>query len=140
MTDASTTKTGSFSIYNLATLPQDLSSGLVVFLVALPLCLGIALASDAPLFSGLLTGIIGGLVVGASAARTPALAARPLGSPPLLPRRLPISDRLKPSCSRWSSVVPCRYCSASSRQVHIGLFSIERDQGTVGSDRGDSNP
>jgi MFS superfamily sulfate permease-like transporter len=38
---------------------------LVVFLVALPLCLGIALASNAPLSSGLLAGIIGGMVVGA---------------------------------------------------------------------------
>jgi len=37
---------------------------MVVFLVALPLCLGIALASGAPLFSGLLAGIIGGIVVG----------------------------------------------------------------------------
>lgn len=44
--------------------PSDLMAGLVVFLVALPLCLGIALASGAPLFSGLLSGIIGGLVVG----------------------------------------------------------------------------
>lgn len=44
--------------------PQDLLSGLLVFLVALPLCLGIAEASDAPLFSGLLAGIVGGLVVG----------------------------------------------------------------------------
>src|SRR5712675_390402 len=43
---------------------HDLSAALVVFLVALPLCLGIALASGAPLFSGLLTGIIGGIVVG----------------------------------------------------------------------------
>ncbi len=42
----------------------DLPAGLVVFLVALPLCLGIALASGAPLFSGLITGIIGGVVVG----------------------------------------------------------------------------
>ena len=48
-----------------STLKHDLTSGLVVFLVALPLCLGIALASGAPLFSGLLAGIIGGLVVGA---------------------------------------------------------------------------
>jgi MFS superfamily sulfate permease-like transporter len=42
---------------------KDLPAGLVVFLVALPLCLGIALASGAPAFSGLITGIIGGLVV-----------------------------------------------------------------------------
>lgn len=45
-------------------LPSDLKAGLVVFIVALPLCLGVALASNAPLFSGLLGGIIGGIVVG----------------------------------------------------------------------------
>lgn len=44
-------------------IKHDLPSGLVVFLVALPLCLGIALASDAPLLSGVLCGIIAGLVV-----------------------------------------------------------------------------
>lgn len=43
---------------------QDLVAGLVVFLVALPLCLGVALASDAPLFSGIIAGVIGGIVVG----------------------------------------------------------------------------
>lgn len=46
------------------TMPRDLLSGIVVFLVALPLCLGIALASGAPLFSGLIAGIVGGIVVG----------------------------------------------------------------------------
>ncbi len=45
-------------------LRYDLPSGLVVFLVALPLCLGIALASDAPLFSGVITGVIAGILVG----------------------------------------------------------------------------
>ncbi len=44
---------------------KDIPAGLVVFLVALPLCLGISIASGATPFSGLIAGIIGGLVVGA---------------------------------------------------------------------------
>lgn len=43
---------------------QDFTAGMVVFLVALPLCLGIALASNAPIISGILSGIVGGIVVG----------------------------------------------------------------------------
>lgn len=47
-----------------ANLKYDLPSGIVVFLIAVPLCLGIALASGAPLFSGMISGIIGGIVIG----------------------------------------------------------------------------
>ena len=43
---------------------RDLASSLAVSLVAIPLCLGIAKASGAPLFSGLVAGMVGGLVVG----------------------------------------------------------------------------
>lgn len=43
---------------------NDLSASLVVFLVAVPLCLGIALASGAPLFAGIISGIVGGIIVG----------------------------------------------------------------------------
>jgi len=56
-------KQPSFLGLSFSTIKQDLPAGLVVFLVALPLCLGIALASGAPLFSGLIAGIVGGLVV-----------------------------------------------------------------------------
>jgi MFS superfamily sulfate permease-like transporter len=46
------------------TAAADIPASIVVFLVALPLCLGVALASGAPLFSGLIAGIVGGIVVG----------------------------------------------------------------------------
>jgi MFS superfamily sulfate permease-like transporter len=49
--------------YYLTHLRHDIPAGVVVFLVALPLCLGIALASGAPLFSGIIAGIIGGVFV-----------------------------------------------------------------------------
>lgn len=48
----------------LQNLRHDLPASVVVFFVAMPLCLGIALASGAPLFSGIIAGITGGIVVG----------------------------------------------------------------------------
>jgi MFS superfamily sulfate permease-like transporter len=45
-------------------LPRELLASVVVFLVALPLCMGIAIASGMPPAKGLITGIVGGLVVG----------------------------------------------------------------------------
>jgi MFS superfamily sulfate permease-like transporter len=53
-------------------LKHDLPASIIVFLVAVPLCLGIALASGAPLFSGIIAGIVGGIVVGS-------LSGSPLG-------------------------------------------------------------
>jgi MFS superfamily sulfate permease-like transporter len=47
----------------LANIKYDIPASIVVFLVAVPLCLGIALASGAPLFSGIIAGIVGGIVV-----------------------------------------------------------------------------
>ena len=52
---------------SLAAAPRDFAASIVVFLVAMPLCMGIAIASGVPPEKGLITGIIGGLVVGALA-------------------------------------------------------------------------
>ncbi|MFQ3349719.1 MAG: MFS superfamily sulfate permease-like transporter [Candidatus Arcticimaribacter sp.] len=48
----------------LKNFKNDFPASVVVFFVAIPLCLGIALASGAPLFSGLIAEIIGGVFVG----------------------------------------------------------------------------
>lgn len=62
----------SINLSPLKNFKDDLPAGIVVFLVAMPLCLGIAMASGAPLFSGIIAGIIGGIIVGS-------LSGSPLG-------------------------------------------------------------
>lgn len=65
MTETLITNFRKLRVYKKRQLKFDFIAAIVVFLVAIPLCLGIALASGAPLFSGILSGIIGGIVVGA---------------------------------------------------------------------------
>lgn len=55
------------SLFPAASFSRDFTASIVVFLVALPLCMGIAIASGVPPEKGLITGIIGGIVVGALA-------------------------------------------------------------------------
>lgn len=65
MTDKSLSEASLRKYFLGKNLKKDLPASIVVFLVALPLCLGIALASGAPLFAGILTGIIGGVIASA---------------------------------------------------------------------------
>ena len=58
-----TTSSHNSSFGVLSNLRDDIPAGIAVFLVAVPLCLGIAMASGAPLFSGLIAGIMGGIMV-----------------------------------------------------------------------------
>jgi MFS superfamily sulfate permease-like transporter len=52
------------SFFMSAIFRKDALAGIIVFFIALPLCLGIAQASGAPLFSGIVAGVIGGIVIG----------------------------------------------------------------------------
>lgn len=57
-------QSNSFLGINFTHIKNDIPAGVIVFLVAVPLCLGIALASGAPLFSGIIAGMVGGILVG----------------------------------------------------------------------------
>ena len=58
---------GALNLPKMSIVGRDLTASIVVFLVAMPLCMGIAVASGVPPEKGLITGIIGGIVVGALA-------------------------------------------------------------------------
>ncbi|MFM7856855.1 MAG: SulP family inorganic anion transporter [Flammeovirgaceae bacterium] len=73
-----------FNYYKIIWLRHDLAGGLSVFLVALPLCLGIALASGAPLYAGIISGIVGGLVVASISGSPLAVSGPAAGLTPLV--------------------------------------------------------
>ena len=64
MTKSGVEGAGAAGSHPRSVLASDVPASLVVFLVAVPLCMGIALASGAPIMSGLIAGVVGGLVVG----------------------------------------------------------------------------
>ncbi|TYP90155.1 SulP family sulfate permease [Sphingobacterium allocomposti] len=70
------TRTSAFLKLSKRDLKYDFPASVVVFLVALPLCLGIAMASGAPLLAGIVTGVVGGIVV-ASISKSPLSVSGP---------------------------------------------------------------
>ena len=90
-------------VLSLATLPRDLTAGLVVFLVALPLCLGVALASNAPLFSGVLAGIVGGILVGILSGSHTSVSGPAAGLTAVVVAQIAALGRFRRFCWPWSS-------------------------------------
>ena len=123
-----------------ATLPRDITSGVVVFLVALPLCLGVALASGAPLFSGVLAGIVGGILVGLLSGSQTSVSGPAAGLTAVVAAQI-LSLGSFPAF--LLAVV-----LAGLIQIGLGLaragfiaafFPTQRDQGVAGRHRGDSD-
>ena len=83
---------------------KDFAAGLVVFLVALPLCLGIALASNAPLISGLVAGCVGGLVVSWVSGSHTSVSGPAAGLTAVVAHQLTTLGPSKRSCWQCSSV------------------------------------
>ncbi len=122
-------------------LIADLSAGLVVFLVALPLCLGVALASNAPLFSGILAGIVGGLVVGAISKSQTSVSGPAAGLTAVVAAQI-AAARLVPGfsagrddCGRAADRV-----GRDSRRGDRGFRALQCDQGIAGGHRADPDP
>lgn len=95
-------------------LGRDLIAGLVVFLVALPLCLGIALASNAPMMSGLIAGIVGGVVVGAISGSSTSVSGPAAGLAAVVVAQLA-------SLGSFSAFALC-VCLAGLMQMGLGVL------------------
>lgn len=122
---------------SLANLPQDVTASVVVFLVALPLCLGIALASGAPLFSGLLAGIVGGLVVGSLSGSHTSVSGPAAGLTAIVATQIATLGSFEAFLLAVVVAGVFQIGLGIARAGTIGILSIQCDQGTIGRDRGD---
>ena len=77
---------------------RDLSAGMVVFFVAVPLCLGIAHASNAPMISGLIAGVVGGIVVGAISGSSLSVAGPAAGLTAVVLAQLKVLGSMEAFC------------------------------------------
>ncbi len=121
-----------------ATLPRDLTSGLVVFLVALPLCLGVALASGAPLFSGVLAGIVGGILVGMLSGSHTSVSGPAAGLTAIVAAQIAVARIVPgvPAGGGARGADPDRPGARPGR-VHRCLLPVQRHQGPAGRHRRD---
>ena len=122
-------------VFSSATLTRDVTASVVVFLVALPLCLGIALASGAPLFAGLLAGIVGGVVVGAVSGSHVSVSGPAAGLTSIVAAQVALLGPLR--CFSWRSSSRARSRSrwGSRGRLHRRVFSVECHQRSLGGDR-----
>jgi MFS superfamily sulfate permease-like transporter len=105
------------------TWPRDLLASIVVFLVALPLCMGVAIASGVPPAFGLITGVVGGLIVG-SLAGSPLQVSGPAAGLTVL-----IWDFLRPYAERHEperglALLGVAVLIAGALQLTMGLLKL----------------
>ena len=104
-----------------ANLRSDLPASVVVFFVAVPLCLGIALASGAPPLAGLIAGIVGGIVVGA-------LSGSPLGVSGPAAGLAATAPRLAPNRQQPRAEARSRGPHGTRQRWHTGAESGGEDR------------
>lgn len=128
-------------VFSSATFMRDVTASLVVFLVALPLCLGVALASGAPLFAGLLAGIVGGVVVGVLSGSHVSVSGPAAGMTSIVAAQIVSLGSFE--------VFLLAVVVAGAIQIVLGLgagrlhrriFSLERRQRVVGGNRRHLDP
>ncbi|MFO0801639.1 MAG: SulP family inorganic anion transporter [Gemmataceae bacterium] len=120
---------------------RDLSAGVVVFLVALPLCLGVAVASGAPPFAGLIAGIVGGIVVGLLSGSHTSVSGPAAGLTAVVAYQITVLG----DYSSFTTVAvvlagTMQIALGAARAVHLELLPHERDQGPARRHRHHHHP